>query len=103
MARSITEAEYRSVANAAAEVVWWQSLLRELGVPQCPPIILCDNLGTTYLSIYLSMNPIRHSYSKHVKIDIHFMQDYVTNRVLDVRFVSTKDQLEDILTKPLSS
>ena len=99
MVRSSTEAEYRGVANAAAVVVWLQSLLRELGVPQSLPIVLCDNLGATYLSI----NHIRHSRSKHVEIDIHFVRDYVANGVLDVWFVSTKDQLVDILTKLLSS
>ena len=99
MARSSTEAEHRGVANAAAEVVWLQSLLHELGVPQSPPIVLCDNLGATYLSI----NLICDSRSKHVKIDIHFVRDYVANGVLDIQFVSTKDQLADILTKPLSS
>ena len=31
------------------------------------------------------------------------MGDYVVNGVLDVRFVSTKDQLADIFTKPLRS
>ena len=31
------------------------------------------------------------------------MRDYAVNEVLDVRFVSTKDQIADILTKPLSS
>ena len=62
------------------------------------PLVLCDNLGATYFSV----NPIRHSCSKHVEIDIHFVWD-VANGVLDVRFVSTKDQLVDILTKPLSS
>ena len=87
------------MANAAAEVVWLQSLLRELELPQSPLIVLCDNLGATYLSV----NPIRHSRSKHVEIDIHFVRDYVANGVLDARFMSTKDQLENILTKPLSS
>ena len=95
MAQSSTEPEYRGMANAAA--VWLQSLLHELGVPQSPPIVLYDNLGASYLSV----NPIRHSRSKHVEIDIHFVRDYVANGVLDVRFVSTKDP--DILTKPLSS
>ena len=74
-------------------------ITRELGVSQSPPIVLCDNLGATYFSI----NPIRHSRSKHVEIDIHFVRDYVANGVLDVRFICTKDQLADILTKPLSS
>ena len=86
------------VANAAAKLVWLQSLLREFEVLQSPLIVLYDNLGITYLSI----NPIRHSCSKHVEIDIHFVWD-IANRVLDVRFVSTKDQLADILSKPLSS
>jgi len=75
-----------------------QSLLREFGLPQSPPIVLYNNLGATYLSV----NPIRHSRSKHVEIDIHFVWDYIANGALDVRFVSTKDQLADILTKPLS-
>jgi len=75
VARSSTEAEYRGVVNGAAEVVWLQSLLCELGIPQSPQIVLCDNLGTTYLSI----NPIHHSRSKHVEIDNYFVRDYVTN------------------------
>ena len=86
MARSSIEAEYKGVVNAAAEVVWLQSLLRELGVPQSPLIVLCDNFGATYLSI----NHIRHSRSKYVEIDIHFVRDYVINGVLDVRLFSTK-------------
>ena len=96
---SSTKAENRGVANVAAEVVWLQSLLRELGLLQSSPIVLCDNLDATYLSI----NLIRHSRFKHIEIDIHFVRDYVANGVLDVRFVSTKDQLADILTKSLSS
>ena len=99
MAQSSTEAEYIGMTNAAAEIVWLQSLLHKLGVSQSPPIVLYDNLVATYLSI----NPIRHLRSKHVEIDIHFVRDYVANEVLDVRFLSTKDQLADILTKSLSS
>jgi len=87
------------VANTTAEVVWLQSLLRELGLLQSSPIVLCDSLDATYLSV----NPIRHSRSKKVEIDIHYVRDYITSEVLDVRFVSTKDQLADILNKPLSS
>jgi histone deacetylase 1/2 len=39
VSRSSTEAEYKALANATAEVIWVQTLLRELGVPQ--PIIAC--------------------------------------------------------------
>lgn len=33
VARSSTEVEYKSMANATAEIIWIQSLLAELGVP----------------------------------------------------------------------
>ena len=55
VARSSTEAEYRGVTNAAVEVIWLQSLLCEFRLPQSLPIVLCDNLGTTYLLSILSV------------------------------------------------
>jgi hypothetical protein len=55
LSRSSTEAEYKVVANATAEVIWIQVLLRELGISQLrPPSLWCDNIGATYLSA----NPI---------------------------------------------
>ena len=58
VARSSTEAEYRSLANAASETMWLLSLLNELGFPlKAPPSLLCDNLGATHLSF----NPVYHS------------------------------------------
>lgn len=41
--------QYRSIALAAAELTWIQSLLSELGcTSSSPPTIWCDNLGATY-------------------------------------------------------
>jgi hypothetical protein len=34
VSRSSTEAEYKALANANAKVIWVQTLLQELGVPQ---------------------------------------------------------------------
>ena len=51
VSRSSTEAEYKALANATAEIIWLESLLEELGVKQRRVSCLwCDNLGATYLS-----------------------------------------------------
>jgi hypothetical protein len=55
VSRSSTEAEYKSLANATAEVMWVQTLLDELGVSQSKTAMLwCDNIGATWTSgLYL--------------------------------------------------
>jgi histone deacetylase 1/2 len=99
VSRSSTEAEYKSVANATAEVIWVQSLLNELGVKLTQkPCLWCDNLGATYLSA----NPVFHARAKHIEIDFHFVRERVLKRQLEVRFISSRDQVADGFTKPLS-
>jgi len=45
VSRSSTEAEYKALANAAAEMIWVQKILTELQVPHPPAARLwCDNL-----------------------------------------------------------
>jgi hypothetical protein len=36
-----------------------------------------------------------------VPIDVHFVRDQVYNKELVIKFISSKDQLADALTKPL--
>jgi histone deacetylase 1/2 len=71
MSSSSTEAEYKSLANATAEVMWVQTLLDELGVSQSKAAVLwCDNIGATYLSA----NPVFHARTKHIEVDYHFVR-----------------------------
>lgn len=95
--RSSTEAEYKALANGAAEAIWIDSVLKELGVPQQrTPILWCDNLGATYLTA----NSVFHARTKHIEIDFHFVRERVAAGALEVRFISTDDQLADVFTKP---
>lgn len=98
VARSSTEAEYRSLATTASEVRWIQNLFHELRLPlRAPPVLYCDNIGATHLSLH----PVMHSRMKHISIDIHFVRDIVAKGLILVSHISTKDQLADLLTKAL--
>jgi len=98
VSRSSTEAEYKALANAVVEMVWVQKLLTELGIRHPPKARLwCDNLGATYLSA----NPVFHARTKHIEIDFHLVRERVAQKLLEVRLVSTGDQLADGFTKAL--
>jgi histone deacetylase 1/2 len=98
VSRSSTEAEYKALANATAEVMWIQTLLMELGIPAPRAAKLwCDNIGAKYLSA----NPVFHARTKHIEVDYHFVRERVARKLLDIEFVSTKDQVADGFTKPL--
>jgi histone deacetylase 1/2 len=98
VSHSSTESEYKALANATVELVWVHALLGELGVIQrSPPVLWCDNIGATYLFA----NPVFHARTKHIEIDFHFVRERIAQKLLDVRFISSKDQLADIFTKTL--
>lgn len=99
VSRSSTEAEYRALALVVAELLWVQALFRELCLPQpsSPPIVFCDNMST----VMLSANPILHSRTKHLELDLFFVREKVQQGSIHVTHISSKDQIADILTKPL--
>ena len=85
VARSSTEAEYRALANTAAEVLWVQSLLQELHIPFQAPRILCDNMST----VALTHNPILHTRTKHMELDLFFVREKVLAKNLCLSYSFT--------------
>ncbi|KAJ9538947.1 LOW QUALITY PROTEIN: hypothetical protein OSB04_031680 [Centaurea solstitialis] len=56
------ESEYKALTDTVAELMWLQTLLRELRVlVKSVPTLWCDNLGATYLLA----NPVFHARTKH--------------------------------------
>ena len=84
--------------NVTAEVMWVHKLLDELGITHPKAARLwCDNIGATYLSAH----PVFHARTKHIEIDYHFVREQVAAKCLEIRFISTTDQIADGFTKPL--
>jgi hypothetical protein len=79
--------------------MWIQTLLKELGIlsPRAARL-WCDNIGAKYLS----SNPVFHGRSKHIKVDYHFIRERVSRKLLNIDFVSSRDQVVDGFTKALS-
>lgn len=62
-----------------------------------PTMVYCDNIS----AIKLSKNPVMHGRSKHIDVRFHFLRDLVKNGVVELIQCSIREQLVDILTKPL--
>ena len=97
VSKSSVKSEYRGLVSLTAELVWIQSLLQELCLPTSPPILWYDNQSAAHLVA----NPIFHSRSKHIELDLYFIRDKVLRQELHIYYVSSSDQLVDLLTKHL--
>ena len=98
VARSSTEAEYRSLAQITAKISWTQTLLTELKVPFSTPIVSCDNQS----AVAIAHNLVFHAKTKHMELDLFFVRAKVLTKQLIVQHVQALDQRADALTKPLS-
>lgn len=65
----------------------------------CAPLLKCDNLS----ALALASNPVFHSKIKHLDNDFHFVRERVQRHDLRLEYVSTTEQIADILTKGLPS
>jgi hypothetical protein len=98
VALSSCEAEYVAATAAATQAVWLARLISELMGRKAE----CMELMTDSKSaLALSKNPVFHERSKHIELRYHFIRDYIEKGLIDAKYINTKDQLADILTKAL--
>eukprot|EP00253_Pinus_taeda_P003772 PITA_03772 len=98
IALSTAEAEYVSATSCCTQLLWMMQTLQDFQITCTPPIsILCDNTS----AISISKNPVMHSKTKHIPIKYHFLQEQVLEQKVKLEYVPSKEQVADILTKPL--
>eukprot|EP00253_Pinus_taeda_P025243 PITA_25243 len=98
VALSSSEAEYMAASQASCDAIWLRKLLYGLFDQELrPTIIQCDNQSC----IKLTENPVFHDRSKHVDIIYHFIRDYVQKGAVKLEYMSTNEQVADVLMKSL--
>jgi hypothetical protein len=97
---STTEEEYIVATTCCTQILWMIQTLADLKVNYTDPIpIHCDNTS----SISVSKNPVLHSKTKHIPIKYHFLREQVSNRIVQLNYIPSTEQITDIFTKPLAA
>ncbi|PNX61308.1 putative copia-type protein, partial [Trifolium pratense] len=92
--RSSAEAEFRAMAQGICELLWLKIILEDLKIKWEEPMKLyCDNKSAI---------SIAHR-TKHIEVDRHFIKEKLDSGLICTSFVSSQNQLADVLTKGLNS
>ncbi|GJR33640.1 retrovirus-related pol polyprotein from transposon TNT 1-94 [Tanacetum coccineum] len=91
------KAEYIAMSGCCAQILCMRSQLIDYGFVFNKIPLYCDNRS----AIALCCNNVQHSWSKHIDIRHHFIQEKVEKGVVEMYFVTMDYQLADIFTKAL--
>ena len=96
MAHSSTKAKYCAFADITSKLLWFRWILKDLGMSTSSATPLyCDNQSV----IHITYNDVFHEWTKHIKIDCHFIRYHLVYGALKLFSISSKDQLTNIFTK----
>jgi hypothetical protein len=94
---SVQEAEYAALFAAARIADNERLILLNLGYPQPPTLILCDN----EIAVALANRTITPRLSKSIDMRFHWLQDRIQQQQFRVEHVAGKDNISDFFTKAL--
>ena len=77
--------------------MWIRKILYELGLlkEQCPTLILIDNQP----AIGLAKHKMIKQRTKHIQLKYDWIKEQIENKVLNVNYINTKENLADFFTK----
>nr|GEU31904.1 retrovirus-related Pol polyprotein from transposon TNT 1-94 [Tanacetum cinerariifolium] len=96
-AMSSAEAEYMVLSTSYAQVMWMRTQLQDYGFNYNNIPLYCDSQS----AIAISCNLVQHSHTKQIHTRYHFIKEQVKNGIIELYFVRTEYQLEDMFTKAL--
>ena len=98
ISHSSTEAEIKAIDELCMEIMYWIPILEFTGVKVTNPIkIFVDNKSAIELCRVLKTT---HQV-KHINMRIHYINDLINMKIIELIFVPTDYNVADILTKGL--
>ncbi|BBH07476.1 hypothetical protein Prudu_019426 [Prunus dulcis] len=61
--------------------------------------LYCDNQAVREIA----NNPVQHDRTKHVEVDMHYIKEKLVDKLIDIPFEESEEQLSDILTHAVSA
>lgn len=100
VAISTTEAEYVELATTITECIWMRGLVTEMGILdlEVPVTIFEDNQSC----ITIAREPRKHQRFKHIDVKYCFIKEAITSGTITLEYVSTSNQVADIMIKGLA-
>jgi hypothetical protein len=95
---SSTEAEYVALTSAVSEALWLRNFIHEVQNKFIKMKIFCDNMST----IRMSDNEAYRPRTKHIDVRFHFIREVIKNGEVDIKYVESRKNVADVLTKELS-
>ncbi|MBW0506564.1 hypothetical protein O181_046279 [Austropuccinia psidii MF-1] len=96
IAPSTAQAEYMALSFAARETLWIYHLL--FTILKTPiPTLFSDNKT----AIGISTQSMNRKQTRHLIRDFNIINEYIAVGKLQLRWISTNEQLGDVMTKPL--
>jgi hypothetical protein len=86
------------LSDTTRQIVWIESLFKELNFDISNVALCGDNQG----AIFLASNPAQEHRSKHIDIRYHYIRECVEGKKVILHYVPTMEQIADIMTKCLS-
>ena len=93
------EAEYRGLTFATCEAMWLKKLLSNLEVQMG----IIPIYGNNMVSIFMAGNTTFHARNKHIEVHYHYVREKMLSKDVDIKFIKTKAQVEDMFTKFLDA
>lgn len=94
---STADAEYVVVSSCCVQLLLIKQQLKDSCVFTDIVSLICNNTSV----MNMAKNPVQHKRTKYKHVRHHFLSDNVEKQNVKMKFCKTKDQLADILTKPL--